>query len=427
MCKSSLEMLFRFDTPNDVFYEGLIMRNIKVERLVQTPVEKRDIELVERKGIGHPDSISDGLAEAVSRALCKEYIDKCGTVLHHNTDETQIVAGRSKPAFGGGEVIKPIYTLLVGRATKEFDGVEIPAESIALNASRNYLKNTIPNLDMDRDIIVDCKLGTGSSDLRDVFAREKVPIANDTSFGVGHAPFSELERIVYNTERQLITDLKKRMPAVGEDIKVMGLREKDDITLTICCGMVGKYVDDMDTYVNFKDEMAEYVLDLAQKYTDRSVSARINAADVIRNSGCSDSGSIFLTVTGTSAEMGDDGSVGRGNRCNGLITPGRPMSMEATSGKNPINHIGKIYNLLSTQMARDIAQEVPQIKEIYVQILSQIGKPIDQPLVAGLQVIPEEDANFAVIKDEAEAVADDWLSNITKITEMVVNGELDTF
>ncbi|WP_209683343.1 methionine adenosyltransferase [Methanohalophilus levihalophilus] len=404
-----------------------MMRNIKVEKLVQTPVEKRETELVERKGIGHPDSISDGLAEAVSRALCKEYIEKCGTVLHHNTDETQIVAGRSKPAFGGGEVIKPIYTLLVGRATKEFDGVEIPAEAVALSAARSYLKKTIPNLDLERDMIVDCKLGTGSSDLRDVFAREKVPIANDTSFGVGHAPFSDLERIVYNTERELLTDLKKKMPAVGEDIKVMGLRDGEDITLTICCGMVGRYVDDMDAYINYKDEMTEYVLDLAQKHTDRNVSARINAADTKCSTGCNDCGSIFLTVTGTSAEMGDDGSVGRGNRCNGLITPGRPMSMEATSGKNPINHIGKIYNLLSTQMARDIVQEVPQIEEVYVQLLSQIGKPIDQPLVAGLQVIPEDGANFAAIKDEAEAVADDWLSNITKITEMVVNGELDTF
>jgi S-adenosylmethionine synthetase len=125
--------------------------------------------------------------------------------------------------------------------------------------------------------------------------------------------------------------------------------------------------------------------------------------------------------------MGDDGSVGRGNRCNGLITPNRPMSMEATSGKNPINHIGKIYNLLSTRMARDIVQEVAGVEEVHVRLLSQIGKPIDQPLVAGLQVIPEEGANFAVIKDEAEAVTDDWLANITRITEMVVKGELGTF
>ena len=396
-------------------------RNIKVEELFQTPIEKQRIELVERKGIGHPDSISDGLAEAVSRALCREYIGKCGTVLHHNTDETQIVAGRSSPRFGGGEVLQPIYILLVGRATKEFEGVELATESVALQAARKYLKNTLVNMDLERDVIMDCKLGTGSSDLRDVFKRDRVPVANDTSFGVGHAPFSELENLVYNTERQLLTDLKSRMPAIGEDMKVMGLRDGEDITLTICSGMIGKYIDDLDSYINMTQEMKTYVEELATRYTERDVNVCINTGDNLKTS-C-----IFLTVTGTSAEMGDDGSVGRGNRCNGLITPNRPMSMEATSGKNPINHIGKIYNLLSTQMARDIVKQVPEVQDVYIRLLSQIGKPIDQPLVASAQIIPREGASFAKAKAEAEVVMDDWLSNVTKITEMVIKGELNTF
>ncbi len=396
-------------------------RNIRVEQLIQTPVEKQQIELVERKGIGHPDSISDGLAEAVSRALCKEYIEKCGVVLHHNTDETQIVAGRSHPKFGGGEILQPIYILLVGRATKEFEGVELATESVALKAARDYLRNTVVNLDQDRDVILDCKLGTGSSDLRDVFRRDRIPVANDTSFGVGHAPFSELENIVYNAERQLITDLKPKIPGIGEDIKVMGLRDGDDITLTTCCGMVGRHVDDLDHYINIKEEMKNYLEDVSSRYTERNVEVQINTADDLKT------GSVFLTVTGTSAEMGDDGSVGRGNRCNGLITPNRPMSMEATSGKNPINHIGKIYNLLSTQMAKDIVEEVPEVHDIYIRLLSQIGKPIDQPLVASAQIIPEDGSSFSHVKAEAEAVMDDWLTNVTKITDMVVKGELDTF
>lgn len=396
-------------------------RNIKVEELLQTPIEKQQIELVERKGIGHPDSISDGLAEAVSRALCREYITKCGAVLHHNTDETQIVAGRSSPKFGGGEVLQPIYMLLVGRATKEFEGAELATESVALKAARNYLRNTMVNMDLERDVIIDCKLGTGSSDLRDVFKRDRVPMANDTSFGVGHAPFSELENIVYNTERQLLTDLKSRMPAIGEDMKIMGLRDGDDISLTICSGMIGRYVDDLDSYINMTQEMKTYTEELAARYTERNVNVFVNAADNLKAS-C-----IFLTVTGTSAEMGDDGSVGRGNRCNGLITPNRPMSMEATSGKNPINHIGKIYNLLSTQMARDIVKQVPDVQDVYIRLLSQIGKPIDQPLVASAQIIPKEGTSFANVKSEAEVVIDDWLSNVTKITEMVIRGELNTF
>lgn len=396
-------------------------RNIKVEELLQTPIEKQQIELVERKGIGHPDSISDGLAEAVSRALCREYITKCGAVLHHNTDETQIVAGRSSPKFGGGEVLQPIYMLLVGRATKEFEGDELATESVAIKAARNYLRNTMVNIDLERDVIIDCKLGTGSSDLRDVFKRDRVPMANDTSFGVGHAPFSELENIVYNTERQLLTDLKSRMPAIGEDMKVMGLRDGDDITLTICSGMIGRYIDDLDSYINMTQEMKAYTEELAAHYTERNVKVFVNTADNLKAS-C-----VFLTVTGTSAEMGDDGSVGRGNRCNGLITPNRPMSMEATSGKNPINHIGKIYNLLSTQMARDIVKQVPDVQDVYIRLLSQIGKPIDQPLVASAQIIPKEGTSFANVKSEAEVVIDDWLANVTKITEMVIRGELNTF
>jgi S-adenosylmethionine synthetase len=396
-------------------------RNIKVEELLQTPIEKQRIELVERKGIGHPDSISDGLAEAVSRALCREYITKCGAVLHHNTDETQIVAGRSSPKFGGGEVLQPIYMLLVGRATKEFEGAELATESVALKAARNYLRKTMVNMDLERDVIIDCKLGTGSSDLRDVFKRDRVPMANDTSFGVGHAPFSELENIVYNTERQLLTDLKSRMPAIGEDMKVMGLRDGEDINLTICSGMIGKYIDDLDSYINMTQEMKTYTEELATRYTERDVKVFVNTADNLKAS-C-----VFLTVTGTSAEMGDDGSVGRGNRCNGLITPNRPMSMEATSGKNPINHIGKIYNLLSTQMARDIVKQVPEVQDVYIRLLSQIGKPIDQPLVASAQIIPKEGTSFAKVKSEAEVVIDDWLSNVTKITEMVIRGELNTF
>ena len=399
-------------------------KNICVEPYMATPIEKQQIELVERKGIGHPDSIADGLAEAVSRALCKEYMDKCGTILHHNTDETQIAAGMSIPKFGGGQVVRPIYILLVGRTTKHFQGIDIATDTIGLKTARDYLKNTVPNLNLDSDVILDCKFGSSSSDLTNVFCRcGGVPMANDTSFGVGHAPFSELEKIVYNTERALIEDLKKKkgLKAIGEDIKVMGLRNGEDITLTVCSGMVDRYIDDIGAYVNYKEEMEDYIKDLATKYTTRNVSVFVNTADDI------ESESVFLTVTGTSAEMGDDGSVGRGNRSNGLITPNRPMSMEATSGKNPINHIGKIYNLLSTQIARKIAADLDGIDDVYVKLLSQIGHPIDQPLVASVQISVKDGVKFDSMRKEAEGIVDEWLSNTKRITEMVSRGELDTF
>lgn len=396
-------------------------RNIRVEKLTQTPIEKQEIEIVERKGVGHPDSMADGFAEAVSRSLCNEYIKKCGTVLHHNTDQVEVVAGRSCPEYKGGELISPIYVLLVGRATKEFQDCKIPTDTTAVKAAKQYLKNTLPDIDSEHDIIIDCKLGVGSTDLQSVFRRGQAPMANDTSFGVGFAPFSETEQIVYNTERQMVLNFKKDIPAIGTDIKVMGMRKNDKITLTVACAMIGKYIDDASHYFSVKEELSDKICDLAMKYTDREVEVYVNTGDD-EESGC-----VYLTVTGTSAEMGDDGSVGRGNRCNGLITPNRPMSMEATSGKNPINHVGKLYNLLSNRMANDIAEKVPGIQDVHIRILSQIGHPIDQPLIASAQVIPEAGANMSVIKSESEAIIDQWLADITKVTEMIARGELDTF
>ncbi len=396
-------------------------RNIVVESLYQIPVERQEVELVERKGIGHPDSLADGFAEAVSQALCREYQRKCGTILHHNTDQVEVVAGRSKPAFGGGELLRPIYVLLVGRATKEFNDIHIPADSVALRAAREHLEKNMPSINVGEDVIIDCKLGEGSTDLQDVFKRGKAPLANDTSFGIGYAPLTETEKLVYDTERAMINWFKKDIPAIGEDIKVMGLRCRDKITLTIACAMVDRYVDDLSHYFNIKDELRERVLGLAGDITEREVEVAINVADNREN------GSVYLTVTGTSAEMGDDGSVGRGNRCNGLITPNRPMSMEATSGKNPVNHVGKIYNLLATEIAHEIAREVPGIQEVYIRLLSQIGRPIDQPIVASAQVIPEDGSDMNLIKREAREIIDQRLADITSITEMLAKGELNTF
>jgi len=394
-------------------------RNIKVERLNQRPLEQQEIELVERKGIGHPDSVADGLAESISRALCQEYLDRFGAVLHHNTDKTQIVAGRSRPAFGGGEVICPLYILLTGRATRVFKEEEIPVDTIAIKAARKLLSESLSNLDVNNHIILDAKIGMGSSDLRDVFGR-KVPSANDTSFGVGYAPLSETEKIVYNTEREMMR-MMKEYPAIGEDIKVMGMRHGDAINLTIACAMVDRHVSNLKEYSDIKREIVDHLVEHARQFTARKVTAQMNVADNIED------GSVYITVTGTSAEMGDDGAVGRGNRANGMITPNRPMSLEATCGKNPINHVGKIYNLLSTEAARQIAAEVQGIDEVYIKILSQIGKPIDEPHIASIQIVPKNGVDMKSLEAGATEILDDWLANIPKLQQMLFRGEISTY
>jgi len=373
--------------------------------------------------LGHPDSLADGIAESISRALSRSYMEECGTVLHHNTDQGEVVAGESIPKFGGGVITKPIYFLISGRATKVFDGVNIPADAIAVEAARDYIKKILPTLNMDRDVIVDCRMGMGSTDLRDVFrsCEGKAPRANDTSFGVGHAPFSEAESIVRGVSAFIDEKLRPRYPVIGQDCKIMCLRDGDTITLTIAMAFVDRYCSSITEYIEQKNVLTEQIAAVAKQFTNRKVNVAINTADDL------ESASVFLTVSGTSAEMGDDGSVGRGNRANGLITPNRPMSMEATSGKNPVNHIGKIYNLLATRIAQDCVAEVDGIEEMYVRILSQIGYPVDQPHVASAQVLTKPGTTIKSIKPDIEGIIDGWLEKTTTITEKVIKGELSTF
>ncbi len=398
-------------------------RNIRIESLMQVPLEEQRIELVERKCLGHPDSLADGIAESISQALCKAYLDECGVVLHHNTDQGEIVAGESLPKFGGGKVIKPIYILLDGRATKRFDKFSIPTDAIALDTARIYLKSILPELNLDREVIIDSRLGEGSTDLRDVFkpCQASVPRANDTSFGVGYAPFTETETIVKSVAAYIDDTMRPKYPVIGQDLKIMAVRDGDDITLTIACAMVDKYCSSIKEYFEYKEMMQEQLISVAKKHTGRKVHISVNTADDPTQE------SVFLTVTGTSAEMGDDGSVGRGNRCNGLITPNRPMSMEATSGKNPINHIGKIYNILSNEIANGIVEEVNGIQECYVRLLSQIGQPIDYPLVASVQVLTEKGIKIEDISIDINEIVNKQLSEVTCITEKVIKGEIKTF
>jgi S-adenosylmethionine synthetase len=103
------------------------------------------------------------------------------------------------------------------------------------------------------------------------------------------------------------------------------------------------------------------------------------------------------------------------------------MSMEATSGKNPVNHIGKIYNLLSTEIAHRVVDEVDGIRDLRVRLLSQIGRPIDRPHVADVELVTEPGVQVGDIEDAVETIVDRELAAVTGITERVIDGELRTF
>lgn len=389
-------------------------------------VSDLEVEIVERKGKGHPDSLIDGASEAVSLALCKYYLDNFGAVLHHNVDKGILVGGRSEPKFGGGKVTEPIYIMVAGRATDfvPMNGQrnEVPVVEIAKEAIENFLENSVRYLDVRKHVRIETKIRQGSPDLISVFLRNReMPISNDTSIGVGFAPLSPTEKIVYEIEQLLNSaKFKKSHPEVGEDVKVMGMRVMKRLDVTVAAAMVSGLIPDASHYTSVIEDAKSKIDDLVSK-SPLDVHVKVNSGDDLKR------GSYYLTVTGTSAEQGDDGNTGRGNRVNGLISPMRQYSMEATAGKNPVNHTGKLFNALAVVAAERIVREVKGVREGYVRILSRIGNPIDRPQIASAAVVLERGTSLSRIRPEVESILDESLNGIRGVTKLILKQRIVLF
>ena len=360
---------------------------IHVEKLNQIPVCEQKIEIVERKGIGHPDSLTDAICEASSRIVSNYYIEKQGFICHHNLDKGLLVGGVSNPVFGGGEIIERPIAIVAGTATivESIDDIK----KLIYEEVDKYFDSTLRFADkLNPETRVN--IHSGSAALVDIFKRfskGEMPPANDTSFGVGFAPMSRLETTVLNAEKFLnFKEMKKKFPSIGEDIKIMGSRNDDNTNLTVAIAFVSQFVSSLEEYYDKKEKIREL---LERKFKTDGMNVFVNTCDV--------KDSVYLTVTGTSWEMGDDGQVGRGNRANGLITACRTMSLEAVAGKNPVSHVGKIYNLKAQEIA-DKINEIFKPREVQVQLLSQIGKPINDPFI-GIKYITDGDVRQSEVED----------------------------
>ena len=204
-------------------------------------------------------------------------------------------------------------------------------------------------------------------------------------------------------------EIKRKYPFIGEDIKVIGIRNREKIRLTVAMATVDKYILSLNDYID-KISMVKKFL-LKEISLSSNLEVEINTADKYEDE------SIYLTVTGTSGEHGDDGQVGRGNRVNGLITPYRPMSLEAAAGKNPISHIGKIYNLFANDLSKAIV-ETGLADEAYVYMASEIGKPINQPQVLDIMVKGKKIDNEAI-----RIIADEMLDEMPNLWKKVIEGK----
>ncbi len=385
------------------------------------PVSKIPVEFVERKGKGHPDTLSDRASEELSIALCDFYLTHFGRVYHHNVDKCVLVGGQSKDVtFGGGRIVEPIYLMIVGRAAASVDGKQVPIEEMARDVTKEWMKKELHALDTEKDIIIGTRIRPGSVDLvKNYDLKDDIPLANDTSFGVWYGPNTELEDLVLGVETELNSgETKRKYPQIGEDIKVMGVRRHNEINLTIACAIVSRYVRNEGEYLETRDIVRDMAQNLAKKYTDMNVSIKVNTADNVAKK------LYYLTVTGTSAEHGDDGQVGRGNRANGLITPFRPMTLEATAGKNPISHTGKIYNICARTIVTEILKEYPHLEQTACYIVSEIGKPINQPQAINVELFSDPTPK---IEKDVQSIVEEKMRDLPNLWKTIVKREYSLF
>lgn len=370
-------------------------------------VPQQPIEYVERKGLGHPDSICDSIMETAAESLRREYRRRCGRILHHNLDKALLVAGQSEPVLGGGKMVKPIQIIAGDRATTSWDDVKIPVAEIVESSVNDWIDNNLRFVNAAEHVNFRSEIRPGSAELRDVFDRS-TPVANDTSAAVGFAPLSETEQIVLDTELYINShEFKERFPVAGEDVKVMAARHHRQLHLTIAIAMIDQFIANESSYFEQKDAIRQ---DIHSFVNNRL--RKIDSSTVVLNT-LDDpqrgQAGMYLTVLGTSAESGDGGEVGRGNAVNGLISLNRPTSNEAAAGKNTTCHVGNIYNHLSYQIAEQIVGQIDPVHESYVWLCSQIGRPIDDPWSMSVRVSLTDGANLDDLQDQILSIMHDHI------------------
>jgi S-adenosylmethionine synthetase len=414
---------------NDRHFRGM---NILI---IRQDMPEPTYEIVERKGRGHPDTLADALAEHLSVEYSKWTENSFGAILHHNFDKVGILGGAASVRFGKGALVGPIRILLNGRASSRFGDRAISLETLLPKWAKEFMVSEFPVLDRDRDLVVQDNISTQSSpgNIQETNARkgtrqnwftprgledlqERTTLAsNDTSLGVGYAPMSRLEESVLDIEAALsMPRFRRENPWIGSDIKIMAYRKFSSLHLTMCIPQIADHVPSERAYRNNLAAAQAVIEKLLEPRGYSSLEISLNTRDNFAAS------ELYLTAIGSSIESGDEGLVGRGNRVNGLITPMRPMSMEGACGKNPVYHIGKLYNVLSDRIAKRLHGHLGIQSE--VAMIGQSGRLVRDPW----QVVVKVPMEIHDTKDVQEIVEQEVLG-VANITALLLAREITLF
>ncbi|MCH5586061.1 methionine adenosyltransferase [Shimazuella sp. AN120528] len=385
-------------------------------------IEDQPFELVERKGVGHPDTICDAIAERASRYYSGYCFQHFGRVAHHWFDKVMLIGGEATIGFGKGEMIKPYIIIFAGKAAFAFGNQKIPVRDILYQAASEVLSEVLTdfdptkNLEISLQIIDHCGPSRKNSRYRpmkldDLLSLDdKKRISNDCNLLSGYAPLSKLEQMVLSCEKYINgTEFKQANPDTGWDVKVFGSRHEKNFKLLINLPFIAKYISSQSHYVQRKKEVTrqihEHIYQTFHVIPDISVNPDGDRTD-----------RPYLTVFGSVADTGDIGVVGRGNRINGLITPMRSMSIEAPAGKNPLDHTGKLYGVLAQRLAEEIYLSLK--KPIEVHIFTSKAAPLHNPdeITVSIQNWAENQTEKLIV----EQIIDSHINSVEGITKELI-------
>ncbi len=407
--------------------------NFKISNDLQNPLTAQ-FEIVERKGRGHPDTLADRLAELLSRTYSRLSREKFGTIVRHQFDKLTLMGGKCDVRFGGGNFVSPIRLLINGRATPQVGDEKFQYQDKLIEAASGFLQTELRNF----DFFVNCRLmleitanatrglqpSNSGAERSTPYSRFRPgrltdlpeytrPVANDTAVGCGWAPYTPLERLVLQLERTLNSDeTKQTYRWLGSDIKIMAIRDRQMVFITLCVPQISNLVASLKQYRKNMDTIGSIIRTICEEYRDEfQVQISINTADGQRDD------LLYLLYTGSCVESGDEGQVGRGNRIGGVISSRRPFSIEGLSGKNPQYHAGKLYSVMAWQAATEIWRQTRVPCEVF--IVSQSDKPIDEPWSVVVNA-PGSIDEYAV-----REIVRSIVSDVTGTTDRILLGKYD--
>lgn len=322
----------------------------------QPSVEQSPVEIVELKGRGHPDSLADGISETIANFFCNNSKPKIPVYIY--SDKVLIIPGEAVPQFGGGKILKPFRVCVPCISNYKIDLSEIE------NVVYQFLENTLSHFSREyaRVKIFPRKPSKHSIAEYAGFQEE----FEDTSVAIGYAPLTRTEQLLKRIEMMLNSkQYKCKYPCVGEDIKLLAYRVGSRVKITIACAFIGKFIKDLTHHIRLKQAIIREIEELGNDYAF-NLRIEINPDDNPQLN------SVYLSVIGSSIEHGDCGMTGRGNRFNGLISPLRPMIIEATAGKNTQNHPAKLLTIVAQKIADEINQQL-SVEDVSVFLVGKVG------------------------------------------------------